>query len=62
MESNETIANHIMALFCAKIQSYTKSKESLDIDFERENEDGAVYMYTSQPGVSNPNGPQYEKR
>lgn len=62
MESVEVIANHIMALYAAKIFAFIKNEPSLDINLERENDEGAVYIYTSQPGVSQVSGPQYESR
>lgn len=61
-ESFESIANHIMALYGAKIFAYTKNDNGLDINLERETEEGAVYIHTSRPGVSQLFGPQHEKR
>jgi hypothetical protein len=61
-ESVESIANHIMALYGAKIFAYTKNDNGLDINLERETEEGAVYIHTSRPGVSQLYGPQHEKR
>ncbi|KAG9303149.1 hypothetical protein G9A89_000506, partial [Geosiphon pyriformis] len=60
VETVETIANHIMALYGAKIFAYTKNENALDINLERETDDGAVYIHTSRPGISE--GPQHEKR
>jgi glutamate dehydrogenase len=62
LESVETIANHILALYGAKIFAYTKNEHELDINLERETEDGAVYIHTSRPGVSQLKGPQHERR
>ncbi|CAG8550783.1 9839_t:CDS:2 [Diversispora eburnea] len=62
LESIETIANHILALYGAKISAYTKNENALDINLERETDEAAVYIHTSRPGVSNVKGPQYEKR
>lgn len=62
LESVETIANHILALYGAKIFAYTKNENALDINLERETDEAAVYIHTSRPGVSNVIGPQYEKR
>ncbi|KAF9288311.1 NAD-dependent glutamate dehydrogenase [Mortierella alpina] len=61
-ESVESIANHIMALYGAKIFAYTKNDNGLDINLERETEEGAVYIHTSHPGISQLYGPQHEKR
>ncbi|KAJ3036171.1 NAD-dependent glutamate dehydrogenase [Rhizophlyctis rosea] len=62
LESVETIAQHIMALYGAKILAYTRNENVLDINLERETDEGAVYINTSRPGVSALNGPQHEKR
>ncbi|RIA91793.1 Glutamate/Leucine/Phenylalanine/Valine dehydrogenase-domain-containing protein [Glomus cerebriforme] len=63
LENIDTIANHILALYGAKIYAYTKNEESeLDINLERETDEAAVYIHTSRPGVSQLNGPQHERR
>ncbi|TPX63849.1 glutamate dehydrogenase [Spizellomyces sp. 'palustris'] len=62
LESVETIAQHIMALYGAKISAFIKNEQALDIELERETDEGAVYINTSRPGVSNPAGPEHEKR
>ncbi|KAH6562916.1 hypothetical protein BASA62_008844, partial [Batrachochytrium salamandrivorans] len=61
-ESIETIAQHIMSLYAAKIHAYIKNEKSLEINLERETEEGAVYIHTSKPGVSLLNGPKYESK
>ncbi|KAL0089466.1 Glutamate/Leucine/Phenylalanine/Valine dehydrogenase-domain-containing protein [Phycomyces blakesleeanus] len=61
LEPVETIANHIMALYGAKILSYTKHENSLEINLEKESEDSSVYIHSSQPGVSQLQGPQCER-
>ncbi|KAJ3410477.1 NAD-dependent glutamate dehydrogenase [Chytridiales sp. JEL 0842] len=61
-ESVDTIAQHILALYGAKIFAYIKNENVLDINLERETEDGAVYINTSRPGVSMQTGPQHERR
>ena len=61
-ETVETIANHIMALYGAKIFAYTKNENEFDINLERETDEGAVYIHTSRPGVSQAQGPQHERR
>ncbi|CAG8595145.1 6822_t:CDS:2, partial [Acaulospora colombiana] len=62
LESVESIANHILSLYGAKIFAYTKNENALDINLERETDDAAVYVHTSRPGVSDLQGPQHEKR
>jgi len=61
-ESIETIAQHILSLYSAKIFAFVKNQNQFDINLERETDDGAVYIHSSQPGVSQLTGPQHEKR
>lgn len=62
LESVETIASHIMALYGAKILSYIKNQDKLTINLERESDEEAVYIHTSDPGISVIEGPQTERR
>lgn len=62
VESVDVIANHIMALYAAKMTAYLKNASSLEVDLEQERDDGAVYIHSSKPGVSTLTGPQYEQR
>ncbi|KAI9245868.1 Glutamate/Leucine/Phenylalanine/Valine dehydrogenase-domain-containing protein [Phascolomyces articulosus] len=62
LESVETIANHIMALYGAKILAYTKHENVLSINLEKESDDSSVYIHSSEPGISQLQGPQCEKR
>jgi glutamate dehydrogenase len=61
LESVETISNHIMSLYGAKILAYTKNENVLDINLQKETEDSAVYIHSSEPGVSQIYGPQHER-
>ncbi|CEG66380.1 Putative Glutamate dehydrogenase [Rhizopus microsporus] len=62
VESVETIANHITALYGAKILAYTKNESVVDINLEKESEDSSVYIHSSPPGVSLLQGHQCERR
>lgn len=61
-EPVETIAHHIMSLYAAKIFAYIKNEKALDINLERETAEGAVYIHTSRPGVSQSTGPKHEQK
>jgi len=61
MEGPETIASHILALFGAKIVEYTSNSHQLQIDIQREHDAGAVFIHSSKPGVSEKEGPQWER-
>jgi len=62
MEEIESISNHIMALYAAKLIAFTKSDASFDVNLEQETEYGAVYIHNSRPGISMIDGPNYERR
>ena len=61
-ETAEAIANNILALYAAKIAAYARDDKKLEIRLDKEAIDHAVYIDTSQPGVSVLNGPGYERR
>lgn len=59
-ESPAVISDHIIALYAAKIQAYTKHDvNSLVIDLEKINDGGtgATFIHTSPPGVTSTEGP-----
>ncbi|KAJ7109084.1 NAD-specific glutamate dehydrogenase [Mycena crocata] len=59
-ESPAVISDHIIALYAAKIQAYTKhDADALVIDLEKINEGGtgATFIHTSPPGVTSTEGP-----
>ncbi|KAI9015996.1 Glutamate/Leucine/Phenylalanine/Valine dehydrogenase-domain-containing protein [Hyaloraphidium curvatum] len=62
LESVQTISDHILALYGAKIFAFIRSEHSLEINLERETEENAVYINSTKPGISNPAGPQHEHR
>ena len=56
----EVISDHIIALFGAKIMTYTKHDPGkFVIDIEKINEDGsgATFIHSSAPGLMNAVGP-----
>lgn len=64
LESPVTIGDHVMALFGAKILAYTNHTPSLDVDLEKEADDGsgALYIHSSQPGRQTKGKPLWERR
>ncbi|KAI8343348.1 Glutamate/Leucine/Phenylalanine/Valine dehydrogenase-domain-containing protein [Chlamydoabsidia padenii] len=62
LETVETIANHIMSLYGAKITAYTNKDDTLDINLQKETEDSSVFIHTSVPGVSQIHGPENERK
>jgi hypothetical protein len=61
--TSDIIADHILALFGAKLLAYTKhDPEQLVIDLEQftkpgEGVEGAVFIHTSPPGITSTTGP-----
>lgn len=67
MENVETISNHIMSLYAAKMIAFTKKSSQeeeayFNVNLEQESDTGAVYIHNSRPGVSVTDGPNYERR
>lgn len=59
-ETAEGVADHVLALYGAKVLAYTKHDPSkLFIELEKINPDGsgAVFIHNSQPGVTATSGP-----
>ena len=64
-ETPEAIADHILALYSAKLLAYTKhDPEKLVIDLEKitpegeaKGKEGAVWIHTSKAGVTMKEGP-----
>ncbi|WFD36784.1 glutamate dehydrogenase [Malassezia cuniculi] len=61
LESVDTIANHVMALYGSKIIEFTNDSPTLNIDLKRDHDDGAVYIYSTPAGRDAPSAPQYER-
>lgn len=64
LESVETITSHILSLYGSKVLAYTRSEgssQTLDIQLEKETDTAAVYIHTSEPGVSQRGGTNFEQ-
>ena len=61
-ESVEAIANHVTSLYAAKVAAATRQDKREEIRLDLETEDHAIYIDTSEPGVSCSDGPRYEQR
>ena len=60
LESTEVIADHILALFGAKVLAFTRhDPDTLVIDLERIDDkgNGATFIHTSAPGMTALEGP-----
>lgn len=61
-ESVESIANNILSLYAGKVAAFSRDDKRLEISFDKENEDHAVYIDTSTPGITVLSGPRIEQR
>ncbi|KAL8972875.1 MAG: hypothetical protein Q9183_000302 [Haloplaca sp. 2 TL-2023] len=61
-ESVPAIVNHILSLYAGKVAAFARDDGKLEIRLDKEAADHAVYIDTSQPGVSVAHGPRYEQR
>jgi glutamate dehydrogenase len=62
MESVEAISSHITSLYAAKVAAVAREDKQEEIRLDMEAADHAIYIDTSEPGVSNSGGPRYEQR
>jgi glutamate dehydrogenase len=62
MESVEVIASHITSLYAAKVAAFAREDKRQDIRLDMEASDHAIYIDTSEPGVTAIAGPRYEHR
>ncbi|GAA5866946.1 hypothetical protein JCM8547_003926 [Rhodosporidiobolus lusitaniae] len=62
LTSPQEVADHVESLYGAKVQAHASHQDYLEIKLEKESENSAVYIFTSPPGVTLSNGPQYERR
>ncbi|KAI9732231.1 MAG: NAD-dependent glutamate dehydrogenase [Claussenomyces sp. TS43310] len=61
-ETAEAIASHITSLYAAKVASFARIDKREEIRLDMEAVDHAIYIDTSEPGISAVAGPRYEQR
>lgn len=61
-ETVDVITNHITSLYAAKIAASAREDKREEIRLDMEAPDHAIYIDTSEPGISNVGGPRYEQR
>lgn len=62
METVDAIASSIVSLYAAKIAAFAREDKQQEIRLDMEATDHAIYIDTSEPGISNITGPRYEHR
>ncbi|OBT62644.1 NAD-specific glutamate dehydrogenase [Pseudogymnoascus sp. 23342-1-I1] len=61
-ETPEAIKSHITSLYAAKVAASAREDKRQEIRLDMEATDHAIYIDTSEPGISNTGGPRYEQR
>jgi glutamate dehydrogenase len=61
-ETVDVIVSHIHSLYAAKVAAYARDDKKLEIRLDKEASDHAVYIDTSVPGLSSPDGSGFETR
>lgn len=61
-EQSSTILSHIHSLYAAKVAAYARDDKRLEIRLDKEATDHALYIDTSEPGISAIDGARYEQR
>lgn len=62
LERPAVIANHITSLYAAKVAAFSREDKREEIRLDMEASDHAIYIDTSEPGLSAIDGPRYETR
>jgi len=62
LENVDAIASNVTSLYAAKIAAFARQDKKQEIRLDMEAADHAIYIDTSEPGVSNVGGPRYEHR
>lgn len=62
LESVDAIVSHITSLYAAKIAAFARADKKQEIRLDMEASDHAIYIDTSEPGLSKMDGPRYEHR
>jgi len=62
LESADVIASNITSLYAAKVATFAREDKRQEIRLDMEAKDHAIYIDTSEPGISNITGPRYEHR
>ncbi|KAJ2784159.1 NAD-dependent glutamate dehydrogenase [Coemansia javaensis] len=60
LENPASVAGHITALYGAQLTSINRTNP-VSITFDNRHETGAVFIHNSVPGISNTEGPHFEK-
>jgi glutamate dehydrogenase len=62
LESVGAIVSHITSLYAAKVGAFARADKKEEIRLDMEASDHAIYIDTSEAGVTNMRGPRYEHR
>ncbi len=62
METVDAIVSNIVSLYAAKIAAFAREDRKQEIRLDMEASDHAIYIDTSEAGITNLDGPRYEHR
>ncbi|KAL0473090.1 Glutamate/Leucine/Phenylalanine/Valine dehydrogenase domain-containing protein [Neurospora intermedia] len=62
LENPQAVANHITSLYAAKVAAFSREDKREEIRLDMEASDHAIYIDTSEPGMTSLDGPRYEHR
>ncbi|KAJ4421285.1 NAD-dependent glutamate dehydrogenase [Neurospora sp. IMI 360204] len=62
LENPQVVANHITSLYAAKVAAFSREDKREEIRLDMEASDHAIYIDTSEPGMTSFDGPRYEHR
>lgn len=62
LENPQAVANHITSLYAAKVAAFSREDKREEIRLDMEASDHAIYIDTSEPGMTSFDGPRYEHR
>lgn len=62
LESVDAIASIVTSLYAAKVAAFARADQKQEVRLDMEAADHAIYIDTSEPGISNVGGPNYELR
>ncbi|APA08274.1 hypothetical protein sscle_03g030440 [Sclerotinia sclerotiorum 1980 UF-70] len=61
-ESVDAVVSNITSLYAAKVAAFAREDKRQEIRLDMESSDHAIYIDTSEPGISAIGGPRYEHR
>ncbi|PVU87831.1 hypothetical protein BB561_006150 [Smittium simulii] len=61
MQEPSVVASHVLGIYAASLNGICSNKQHININFDKTDDNSAVFIHTSTPGVSQIEGPQQEQ-